>query len=212
MPRTALHRRDLLAGTCLLLAGCGAATRVSRAEIPGDALAGPPAQVRPGVWMFFTPEEATQIDALVDRLIPADALGPGAKQAGCTLFIDRQLAGPFGSSARLYMRPPFADGTPQQGLQSPRTPAEQYRIALAALGAHVRAGFAGQALSDLPAPQRDALLTGLERGQVKLDGADGRAFFELLLQNTMEGFFADPIYGGNRDMVGWKLIGFPGAR
>ena len=44
------------------------------------------------------------------------------------------------------------------------------------------------------------------------EGTNGRAFFELLLQNTREGFFADPVYGGNRNMVGWKMIGYPGSR
>ena len=56
------------------------------------------------------------------------------------------------------------------------------------------------------------MLKGIEGGDVKLKDVDGKAFFTLFLQNTIEGFFSDPIYGGNRDMVGWKLLGFPGAR
>ena len=56
------------------------------------------------------------------------------------------------------------------------------------------------------------MLKGLESGEIKLDGADGKAFFEQVAQGHSEGFFADPIYGGNRDMVAWKMIGFPGAR
>ena len=62
-----------------------------------------------------------------------------------------------------------------------------------------------------PADQ-DALLKRLEKGELALAGVDGKAFFAQLLQNTLEGFWSDPIYGGNRDLVGWKLIGFPGAR
>ena len=59
---------------------------------------------------------------------------------------------------------------------------------------------------------KDAVLKGLEGGTVQLaDGVDAKTFFAMLLQNTKEGYFSDPVYGGNRDMVGWKLIGFPGA-
>ncbi len=58
----------------------------------------------------------------------------------------------------------------------------------------------------------DTVLKGLERGDLKLDGADGKSFFEQAVKDVQMGFFADPIYGGNRDMVGWKMIGYPGAR
>jgi gluconate 2-dehydrogenase gamma chain len=128
------------------------------------------------------------------------------------VFIDRQLAGPYGSAEGLYMRGPFADGTPQQGDQSSLPPAARYRQALAALDKYCRATYAGKPFTQIPDTEKDKVLSGLEKGQVRLDGANGRAFFELLLQNTQEGFFSDPVYGGNRDMVGWKMIGFPGAR
>ena len=75
-----------------------------------------------------------------------------------------------------------------------------------------REKFGGKKFSQLGADQQDQVLKGLESGDIKLDGADAKTFFTLFLQNTIEGFFSDPIYGGNRDMAGWKLIGFPGAR
>jgi gluconate 2-dehydrogenase gamma chain len=145
-------------------------------------------------------------------LIPPDPQTPGGKDAGCAVFIDRQLAGPYGTAEGLYMRGPFADGTPQQGDQSPLSPAARYRQALAALDKYCRATYAGKSFTQIPDNEKDKLLSGLEKGQVHLEGTNGRAFFELLLQNTREGFFADPVYGGNRDMVGWKMIGYPGAR
>jgi gluconate 2-dehydrogenase gamma chain len=126
------------------------------------------------------------------------------------VYIDRQLAGPYGRAAGLYMSPPFHQGTAEQGAQSPGTPAEQYRQALAAFDAHVTKAYAGKHFQDLPSDQQDRLITGLSKGDV-LD-TQGRAFFTLLLKNTQEGFFADPIYGGNRDMAGWRMIGFPGTR
>ena len=67
-------------------------------------------------------------------------------------------------------------------------------------------------IAQLPDNEKDKLLSGLEKDEVRLEGANGRAFFEQLLQNTQEGFFADPVYGGNRNMAGWKMIGYPGAR
>jgi len=147
-----------------------------------------------------------------NRLIPADDSGSGGKQAGCAVFIDRQLAGSFGDSRRLYMQPPFAKGTPSQGPQSPIVPRDGYRSSLAALDTYCKTTFAGKSFGALNAEQQDQVLSGLEKDEIKLSDGSGKVFFESVLANAMEGFFADPIYGGNRDMAGWKLIGFPGAR
>ena len=210
-----LRRRALLASTAagLLLAAASPRAATIRGALPWKRDAGsPPVPVRPGPWTFFTPEEAADVEAMVDRLIPPDPQTPGGKDAGCAVFIDRQLAGPYGTSQALYMRPPFHEGTKEQGLQSPVTPAVRYRRALAAIDKHCKDTFAGKSFAQLPDDLKDKLLTGLEKNEVQLDGASGHAFFDLLLKNTKEGFFADPVYGGNRDMAGWRMIGFPGAR
>jgi gluconate 2-dehydrogenase gamma chain len=171
-----------------------------------------PPQVQPGSWVFFTPEEAAAIEAVADRLIPADDLSPGGKDAGVAVYIDRQLASGFGQDAGLYMQPPFADGLPGQGPQSPLTPAERYRKSLAALASYCSTAYLGKTFSELQGNEQDKLISMMENGTLQLRGVNSKAFFQLLWQNTKEGFFADPIYGGNRDMVGWKMIGFPGAR
>jgi gluconate 2-dehydrogenase gamma chain len=153
------------------------------------------------------------VEAIVDRLIPADDLGPGGKGAGCAVFIDRQLMGPFGTHEWLYMQGPFpGNPLPTQGIQSPFTPRQQYRLGLAALAEHCRAQFGGRTFLQLAAAEQDNVLTGLEKGDIHLTGFNGQMLFNTILANTMEGFFADPIYGGNKDMVGWKLVGFPGTR
>ena len=90
-------------------------------------------------------------------------------------------------------------------------PAEQYRKALAALDAFTRVHKGGAFAAIAPADQDD-ILEGLENGDVKLDDVDGKSFFETLLKDVQDGFFADPLYGGNKDMCSWKMIGFPGAR
>jgi gluconate 2-dehydrogenase gamma chain len=210
-----LSRRHLLATTALLLLSRAAGIKAETIQgaLPWKPDAGePPEQVRPGPWQYFTPEEGAAVEALVDRIIPPDPETPGGKDAGCAIFIDRQLAGPYGGSRGLYMRPPFMHGTPQQGAQSPLTPATLYRQALAALDEHCKQAFVGKTFAQLPDADKDRLLTSLQKGELQLPGTTGSGFFDLLLQNTKEGFFADPIYGGNRDMAGWKMIGFPGAR
>jgi gluconate 2-dehydrogenase gamma chain len=211
MRQHSLNRRALLfCGTALLTGLPAERSRADMAWTPGPG--SPPIVVRPGPWQFFTPEEAATIEALVERLIPADEFSISGKEAGCAVFIDRQLAGFYGSSERLYTKPPFMAGTPMQGYQGAATPAAQYRQGLAALHAWCAAAYLGRRPFHLTAEQRDTMLKGLESGQLKLDGADGRGFFELLLANTMEGFFADPLYGGNQGFAGWKMLGFPGAR
>jgi gluconate 2-dehydrogenase gamma chain len=210
-----IRRRELLLTTAmtLLFSTNSVLAGVVQGALPWEPNAGaPPTVVKPGPWTYFTAEEGAAIEALVDRLIPPDPQTPGGKDAGCAVFIDRQLAGPYGSAEGLYMRGPFAEGTPQQGDQSPLTPAVRYRQALAALDKYCRATYAGKSFTQIPDNEKDKVLSGLEKGQVSPDSVNGRAFFELLLQNTREGFFADPVYGGNRNMVGWRMIGYPGAR
>jgi gluconate 2-dehydrogenase gamma chain len=213
--RLPMSRRDMLAGAALgvVWSLTPAEARTITGEFPWEPdSANPPEPVQPGPWQFFTAEEARSIEAIVDRLIPPDDETPGGKEAGCAVFIDRQLAGPYGSARALYMRPPFMDGTPQQGLQSPLTPAMRYRHGLAALDSHCRKNFGDKSFADLADVHKDEVLTGMQKGPITFDGVSAVGFFEQVLTNTREGFFADPIYGGNRDMVGWKMIGFPGAR
>jgi gluconate 2-dehydrogenase gamma chain len=170
----------------------------------------PPTNDRAG-WQFFTPNEAATVEAIVERLIPADDLSVSGKDAGCADFIDRQLAGPYGTAEQLYMLGPFRQGTHEQGDQSDLTPRERYRRGLSALDAHCRKTLQ-QPFVKLSGQQRDQVLAGLETGEISLDGIPGTLFFATVHLNTMEGFFADPIYGGNRDMVSWRMLGFPGAR
>ena len=207
-------RRELLAASAVVVIGSPALGRSLTGEMPwqpGDAH--PPAPAIPGPLQFLTKEEAATIDAIVDRLIPSDELGLGGKDAGCTIFIDRQLAGPYGTHEGRYTKGPFPTQTlPTQGAQSPLTPREQYRDGLAALATYCKATFDGRSFEALTAPEQDTLLKGLQKGEVKLPGFSAKMLFAAIHTNTMEGYFADPIYGGNHDMAGWKLVGFPGTR
>jgi gluconate 2-dehydrogenase gamma chain len=160
---------------------------------------------------FFEPGEGNFVRAAVDRLIPKDGLGPGAVEAGVDAFIDAQLAGSFGQAVGIYMQAPFHLGDEEQGYQLPFTPAQVYRLGIQRVDGHCRKQFGG-AFAQLKPDQQDAILHELEEGKIDLGEIPSDDFFGLLWQNTKEGFLADPIYGGNRDFAGWKLIGYSGPR
>jgi gluconate 2-dehydrogenase gamma chain len=208
------RRRDLLAGTAVLvLSGLASRAATISGQLPWEPNAGnPPLPAKPGPWLYFNGAEGRAMEAMADRIIPPDPQTPGGKDAGCAVFVDRQLAGPYGHQDGLYIRPPFQDGAKNQGPQSEAGPAEQYRKWLAALDSAVKAKYAGKAFAELSDDDKDTVLKGLESGDIKLDGADGKAFMEHAVKDIQMGFFADPIYGGNHDMAAWKMIGYPGAR
>jgi len=142
---------------------------------------------------FFTEEEALIVAAAASRIFPSDDSGPGAKEAGVVIYIDRQLAGPYGRDRYRYTQGPFDENAPREfGYQGKATPAEAYREGLKGLK-----GF------DRLSP---------EEQDKKLQQIENTHLFALLRQNTIEGMFCDPVHGGNADMVGWQLVGFPGPR
>ena len=210
-----MHRRKFLVSAALWFAGT---TSLTRASVIHDYVpwaphpSAPPEFQRPGPWQFFTSDEARAIEAIVDRIIPPDPETPGGKDAGCAVFIDRQLTGPYGSSEGLYTLGPHVKGSKEQGPQSALTPAQLYRKGLAALDKHCRDTNGGKTFAQLDTEQQDSVLKDIEAGKVKFDGVDAQGFFDALLKDVPEGFFSDPIHGGNRDLVGWKMIGFPGIR
>jgi gluconate 2-dehydrogenase gamma chain len=177
-----------------------------------EGAADAPPAVSGSDYVFFTPDEVAFIEAAVGRLIPNDAVGPGAVEAGVPFFLDRQLAGTFGQGQHYFLGGPWAQGTAEQGYQSRLNTAHLNSAGNAAIDRYTSANFSGTVFAKLGEADRDKLLKGLESGAIKLDGGvDAKTFFAMLLQNTKEGYFADPIYGGNRDMGAWKMIGFPGA-
>ena len=196
----------------MLSASSGATAGSAKAEgLVEPGLAPPRAQTpSPEAYAYFTKSEVEFVEAALDRLIPTDELGPGAKEAGVAVFIDRQLAGAFGTMAREYRLGPWPEGTPQQGYQSRLTPQEVYRAAIAETDERCLSLY-GKRFAALPAAEQEEVLKGLAEGTLNLATVKASLFFELLWKNTQEGFFADPIYGGNRDKAGWRLVGFPGV-
>ena len=141
---------------------------------------------------FFSAAEARVITAACARIFPSDATGPGATEAGVVIYIDRQLAGPYGRDKYRYTKGPFVESVPEHGYQGKETPREIYRAGVASLGAFV----------DLTPEKQDERLRSIER----------TVFFQMLRSHTLEGMFCDPMHGGNAGLIGWQLIGFPGPR
>jgi gluconate 2-dehydrogenase gamma chain len=212
--RTSVSRRELLTGTALIFMGASVGhADILMGQLPWAPDAGdPPLAMQPGRWLFFTAAEARAMEAIADRIIPPDPDTPGGKDSGCAVFIDRQLAGPYGRQEGLYTKPPFRSGAENQGEQSQAGPAQTYRQALAALERACQARSGGKSFESLAVADQDRVLMDLESGALSLEGVDGKSFFERAVKDMQMGFFADPIYGGNRGMVAWKMIGFPGAR
>jgi gluconate 2-dehydrogenase gamma chain len=161
---------------------------------------------------FFTPAEWTFVNAACARLIPADEHGPGAVELGVPQYIDRQLGTPWADGAIWYMQGPFIEAAPEFGYQSQLTPKQQYRLGIKAIDAlcqeRLNKPFAGLA----PA-QQDDVLKQIEKGSLTSTELHLSTFFSgFLLKNVLEGYFCDPMYGGNRDMAAWKMIGYPGVR
>lgn len=149
------------------------------------------------------------LTAAVDTLIPADDLSPSGSDCGVVDFIARELAGPWGDGAHLYRHGPFLKGKPEHGYQLGLTPRELILAGIAAADAWTQATY-GKAFAALAEAERIAALRAFEDGTAEFPDVPAKDFFETLLAVTMEGFFCDPIHGGNRDCASWKMIGYPG--
>lgn len=162
-------------------------------------------------YIFLNPDEAAFVEAFVDTLIPQDDYSAKGTDLGVAIFIDRQLDSGWGHGDRMYLQGPFREGTPEQGYQLKLTPNQLVRVGIADVNAHVGAAKSGATFDALEEADRIALVTTLERGAVELPSVPVRTFFNTMFQLAMDGFFADPIYGGNRGKASWKMLGYPGV-
>jgi len=131
--------------------------------------------------------EFETLDAMVARLIPSDDLGPGAKEAGASIYIDRALGGALASSRQAYA------------------------AGLAALDRYAQSSR-GASFARLSPVDQDSVLIDVETGAATGFSGSSAAFFTMVLNHTHQGTFGDPFYGGNANFVGWDLIGYPGVR
>src|SRR6266702_127720 len=216
MKNDVIDRRTFLKGA---VAGSAAAV-IATLPQPAPAQQGTPAPAQRGApapastsagYSYLNLEEQAFVEALVDHMVPADELSPKGTDIGINIYIDRALAGGWGKGERLYMQGPWKLGVPSQGYQLPLTPAQLYRAGIEATNAYCRKTYS-KPFDRLDSKQREEVLVGLSTGKVSFDsGLPVRVFWTTVYQTVMEGMFSDPIYGGNRNKAGWRLIGFPGA-
>jgi gluconate 2-dehydrogenase gamma chain len=188
--RRTVSRRNLLkqaAGAAAALSATTPALVTAAAQPAPPAAARTPPPTRLEALETLTAAEADTLEAIVARLIPSDANGPGATEARAAHYIDRALTGPL------------------------RGARGAYAAGLVALDAYAQSTKGG-AFAKLSAADQDAVLTDLEKNVATGFAPDAAAFFNLVRTHTIQGTFCDPYYGGNADFVGWELIGYPGIR
>jgi gluconate 2-dehydrogenase gamma chain len=213
MAEDSIPRRDFLKGAGA--AGAAAATVLTgpseSAQAQTATTAAAPATAAPATeaHLTLTATEAAFLSAAYDTFIPADKLSPSGTECGLVTYIDRQLAGAWGNGARFYRGGPFLQGKPEHGYQLPLTPREFFAAGIKATNAWTRKTY-GKDFDRLAPADRDAALKAMEAGNAAFADFNAKPFFEVLYQSAMEGFFADPIYGGNRNKVSWRMVGYPG--
>lgn len=213
MADESIPRRQFLKGAAVAGTAAAAGVIPASAAVPGAAPQGalPAAAVSsdPDVMLTLTASEATFFSAAADTIIPPDELSPSGTECGVVTFIDRQLAGAWGGGAKMYRNGPFRRAKAEYGYQLPLTPREFFATGIAVTNAWVNK-TRGKEFDRLSPKERDEVLKLMDEGKAETGDFNGKEFFEALLTLTMEGFFADPIYGGNKDKVSWKMIGYPG--
>lgn len=171
-----------------------------------------PAPGEPYRPVFFSADEWRFLEAACERLIPHDAHGPGALESGVPEFMDRHMQTPYAAGDIWYTQGPYLDAPSTFGYQGRLPLRDILRLGIAATDGHCRRAFAGRAFAQLSEPEQVDTLGGLEKGTIELPDISAAVFFGYLLSETRNGYFADPSHGGNRNMGGWKMIGYPGVR
>ena len=214
IPNTPNTRRSFLGKALWLvpLASLQACDLPSGTAASPEGRAGPPGPTGANyVPVFLSKSEWAFVAAMSDRLIPSDAMGPGAVEAGVPEFVDRQMETPYAHGALWYMQGPFMTAAPELGYQLKLVPRDIVRLGIAAANDACQRQFKKH-FAELDHTRQEAFMRALQQGELALADVPAKLFFGFMLQITREGFFSDPIHGGNRNMVGWKLLGFPGAR
>jgi len=208
MANETIPRRNFLLG-----AGTAVAAGLAPLTAPEEAKAAEPpaaaAPPEPEPLLSLSATEAAFLSAVADTMIPADELSPSGTDCGIVTYIDRQLAGAYGAGAKMYRSGPFQRGKPEQGYQLALTPRQYFATGIAAANDWARKTY-GKDFDRLSEADRAAALFAMEHGQAQFENFSAHAFFSRLHAMVMEGFFADPMYGGNRNKASWAMLGFPG--
>ncbi|HJF33235.1 MAG TPA: gluconate 2-dehydrogenase subunit 3 family protein [Sporosarcina psychrophila] len=162
--------------------------------------------------IFFTQEQYQLTEAASERIFPEDENGPGAKELNAAIYIDHQLASPWGLNVKDYRLGAFHAPEPTQGGQTKMLRKDLFPAGLQALNTYSVKQYEKK-FTELETAEQDAVLTDFSEGKTTVyKGVSSTEFFNLLRSLTMEGVYADPLYGGNKEMLGWKMRKYPGSR
>lgn len=162
--------------------------------------------------MYFTQEQFKVANAAAEVIFPKTEAGPGAMELNVAYYIDHQMAGSFGLNTKEYMTAPFypKEAVPEQGYQTHLNRQEVFDLGLNALNDEASKRYKAK-FYDLKEEEQIAILKDFDEDKVKFNSSfSSKFFFTLLRKVTIEGVYADPMYGGNKDMAGWKMKNFPG--
>jgi len=208
-------RRDFLIKS--FVGAAGAATAALPLAAQAQAAASQAAPAAPAgadaaaAYEWLRPAEQVFVEGLVNHMCPADKHTPNGVDMGLNVYFDRALAGSWGQGDRLYLQGPFKQGSASQGYQLGMTPAALFRAGTEGLAAYCQATYKAS-FDALPPDAKEQLLKDLQAGKIALpNGVPAKTYFAQLLQMFYEAMFADPMYGGNRDKMAWKMIGYPGV-
>lgn len=234
--RTFMKNTGLVAGGVVgggLLGGLLTSQMQQKPEVQSTTESG---QIQDARVFFSRGQDFAILSAATERIFPKDDIGPGAIELGIPYFIDKQLSTEWGINAKEYMKGPFAVYTTNTGnhniskdqdkqgpnaetqvpAPTPRYQSKMTRSEIFVTGLREMDNVAqqeyGESFVKLTGEQQDDVLRMFEEGKVELKGIGAKNFFNLLLQTTIEGAYADPVYGGNKNMMGWKMKEYPGPR
>jgi len=160
--------------------------------------------------MFFTRfADFAILEQAVERIYPEDQNGAGAIELGVAYFIDKQLAGPYGHNVSDYRQGPFTNGNGTAS-DSSLNRGEIMINGLRKMNDESMKRFDAK-FNEATEEQQTEILVDVEADKMEMKGISSKAFFVLLRKLTLEGAYSDPLYGGNRDMKGWKMKEYPGA-
>lgn len=209
-------RRDFLKNSGLAIGGAAVGATLGGVFVLGDkgeesSTPSEGIQHDHALEYFTNRAEFKILEQATERILPEDDNGPGAIGLGVAYYIDHQLAGKWGINAKDYRQGPFYEGEPTQGYQTQLKYHQVYDLGIEALEKYSKSTF-DDGFSSLEGEQQDEVLVAFENDKVDMPGIKSSFFFEILRTSTLEGAYSDPLYGGNKDMQGWKMKEYPGVQ
>ncbi|RKO65043.1 oxidoreductase [Campylobacter sp. P255] len=210
--RRNFFKLSLLGGSVIAASTIGGGTVLHAAELAHEHKSTQDKSNKVRGRMFFQVQtDFDNLSAACERIYPKDEQGEGAIGLGVPYFIDNQLASAYGYNDREYLQGPFIEGMPEQGYQTPMKRNDIFLEGVKALEVISQKRYK-KSFSSLKGTDQDKILIDLEKNKIDFIGFKSSEFFTLLREMTIAGALSDPIYGGNDNKNGWRMMQYPGAQ